>query len=144
MSKNTHLYAEMENLIKFYNRKLSEDDGALYEILVNLVNSDKEISCRYAAVSIRNEYIKLSKAEHKRACVFRELVDIYGAFEPDFDIKIDLKTALSKLSEVQRNCILARYFWGFSAVEIAALYGVSRQSVNRALKRALDKLKTLL
>ena len=144
MSKNTHLYAEMENLIKFYNRKLAEDDGALYELLVNLVNSDKEISCRYAAVSIRNEYIKLSKAEQKRATTLNEFTDRFGYFKPDFDVKIDLKAALSKLSEVQRNCILARYYWGFTAAEIAALRGVSRQSVNSALKRALDKLKTLL
>lgn len=144
MSKNERLYADMAKLIKYYNRKLAEDDGALAELLVNLVNSDKDLFNRYVAVALRNEYIKLSKAKQKRAEFFAEYGENHGATNPDIDLKIDIKAALFKLSDNERTAILMRYFWGFSVAEIAALNGISRQAENRRLKVALDKLRTLL
>ena len=144
MSKNESLYADMAKLIEYYNRKLAEDDGALAELLVNLVNSDKELSNRYAAVALRNEYIRLSKAKQKRAEIFTEYGENHGATSPNIYLKIDIKAALSKLSNNERTAVLMRYFWGFSVAEIAALNGVSRQAEHRRLKVALDKLRTLL
>lgn len=144
MSKNESLYAEMAKLVDYYNYKLAEDDGALAELLVNLVNSDKELSTRYAAVALRNEYIKLSKIEQKRAEVTAEYCENNGATNPDIDLKIDIKAALFRLSDNERTAVLMRYFWGFSVAEIAALNGVSRQAEHRRLKVALDKLRTLL
>ena len=144
MSKNESLYADMAKLIEYYNCKLADDDGALVELLVNLVNSDKELSNRYVAVALRNEYIRLSKAEQKRAEVSAEYGENHGATNPDIDLKIDIKAALFKLSDKERTSVLMRYFWGFSVVEIAALNGVSRQAENRRLKIALDKLRDLL
>ncbi len=144
MTENTHLYADMAKLVIHYNRKLAEDDGALLELLVNLVNSDKALSNRYAAVSLRNEYIKLSKAKQKRAEIFTEYGEIYGATSPDIDTRLDIKAALLQLSDRERNAVLMRYFWGFSTAEIAVLNGVSRQAENRRLKIALDKLKALM
>ena len=134
----------MAKLIEYYNCKLADDDGALVELLVNLVNSDKELSNRYVAVALRNEYIRLSKAEQKRAEVSAEYGENHGATNPDIDLKIDIKAALFKLSDKERTSVLMRYFWGFSVVEIAALNGVSRQAENRRLKIALDKLRDLL
>lgn len=144
MTENEHLYADMAKLVIHYNRKLAEDDGALCELLVNLVNSDKAISNRYAAVSLRNEYIKLSKAKQKRAEIFAEYCEIHGATSPDIDTRLDIKAALLQLSDRERNAVLMRYFWGFSTAEIAVLNGVSRQAENRRLKITLDKLRTLL
>lgn len=144
MSKNAHLYTDMAKLVEYYNRKLVDDDGALAELLVNLVNSDKELSKRYAAVALRNEYIRLSKAEQKRSEIFAEYGENHGTKSPDIDLQIDIKAALSKLSENERKTVLMRYFWGFSVAEIATLNGVSRQAENRRLKIALDKLRVLL
>lgn len=144
MSKNANLYADMAKLVEYYNRKLADDDGALAELLVNLVNSDKELSNRYAAVALRNEYIRLSKAKQKRAEIFTEYGENHGATSPNIDLQIDIKAALSKLSDNERNTVLLRYFWGFSVAEISALNGVSRQAENRRLKVALDKLRNLL
>lgn len=144
MSKNESLYADMAKLVEYYNCKLAEDDGALVELLVNLVNSDKELSARYAAVALRNEYIRLSKEEQKRTEVSAEYGENHGATNPDIDLKIDIKAALFKLSDKERTSVLMRYFWGFSVAEIAALNGVSRQAENRRLKIALDKLRVLL
>ncbi len=144
MSKNTHLYADMAKLVEHYNRKLAEDDGALSELLFNLVNSDKELSNRYAAVALRNEYIRLSKAKQKRAEIFTEYGENRGATSPDRDLQIDIKAALLTLANKERDTVLMRYFWGFSVAEIAALNGVSRQAEWRRLRKALDKLKTLL
>lgn len=144
MSKNESLYADMAKLVEYYNRKLAEDDGALAELLVNLVNSDKELSTRYAAVALRNEYIRLSKVEQKRAQVSSEYGENHGTTNPDIDLKIDIKAALFKLTNNERAAVLMRYFWGFSVAEIAALNGVSRQAEHRRLKVALDKLRVLL
>lgn len=144
MNKNARLYTDMAKLVKYYNRKLLDDDGALDELLVNLVNSDKELSKRYAAVSLRNEYIRLSKAKQKRAEIFTEYGEIHGVKSPDIDLRIDIKAAISELSDKERNTVLMRYFWGFSVAEIAALNGVSRQAENKRLKIALDKLRFLL
>lgn len=144
MSKNESLYADMAKLVEYYNCKLAEDDGALSELLVNLVNNDKDLSIRYAAVALRNEYIRLSKVEQKRVEAFTEYGENHGATNPDIDLKIDIKAALFKLSDCERTAVLMRYFWGFSVAEIAALNGVSRQAENKRLKIALDKLRTLL
>lgn len=144
MSKNESLYADMAKLVEYYNCKLADDDGALVELLVNLVNSDKELSNRYAAVSLRNEYIRLSKAKQKRVELFTEYGENHGATNPDIDLKIDIKAALFKLSDNERTAVLMRYFWGFSVAEIASLNGVSRQAENKRLKDALDKLRVLL
>ena len=144
MSKNAHLYADMAKLVEHYNRKLSEDDGALWELLVKLVNSDKVLSKRYAAVSLLNEYIRLSKAKQKRAEIFTEYGENNGATSPDIDLRLDIKAALLRLSDKERDTVLMRYYWGFSIAEIAALNGVSRQAENKRLKIALDKLRCLL
>ena len=144
MIKNESLYADMAKLVEYYNRKLSEDDGALSELLFNLVNSDKELSNRYAAVALRNEYIRLSKAKQKRAEIFTEYGENHGAYSPDIDLKIDIKAALLTLANKERDTVLMRYFWGFSVAEIAALNGVSRQAQWRRLRKALDKMKPLL
>lgn len=144
MIENEHLYDKMARLVKFYNFKLCEDDGALWELFVKLVNSDSVISDRYAAVSLRNEYIRLSKAKQKRAEIFTEYGENHGSTSPDIDLKLDIKAALARLSDKERDTVLMRYYWGFSVAEIAALNGVSRQAENKRLKIALDKLKTLL
>lgn len=144
MSKNESLYADMAKLVEYYNCKLVDDDGALAELLVKLVNSDKELSNRYAAVALRNEYIRLSKVEQKRAELSIEYGENHGVTNPDIDLKIDIKAALFKLSDSERAAVLMRYFWGFSVAEIAALNGVSRQAEHRRLKVALDKLRVLL
>lgn len=144
MNKNAHLYADMAKLVEHYNRKLADDDGALSELLCNLVNNDKELSNRYAAVSLRNEYIRLSKAKQKRAEIFTEYGENHGATSPDIDLQIDIKAALSTLAKKERDIVLMRYFVGFSVAEIAALNGVSRQAETRRLRKALDKLKGLL
>ena len=144
MNKNAHLYADMAKLIEYYNCKLANDDGALVELLVNLVNSDKDLSNRYAAVALRNEYIRLSKVEQKRAELSTEYGENHGVTNPDIDLKIDIKAALFKLSDNERTAVLMRYFWGFSVAEIAALNGVSRQAESKRIRKALDKLHVLL
>lgn len=144
MNKNAHLYADMAKLVEHYNRKLADDDGALSELLCNLVNSDKELSNRYAAVALRHEYIRLSKAKQKRAEIFTEYGENHGATSPDIDLQIDIKAALSTLAKKERDIVLMRYFVGFSVAEIAALNGVSRQAETRRLRKALDKMKPLL
>lgn len=118
MTENYHLYDKMSRLVKYYNFKLCEDDGALWELLVKLVNSDNVLSDRYAAVSLRNEYIRLSKIKQKRAEIFTEYGENHGATSPNIDLKLDIKSALARLSDKERGTVLMRYYWAFPLLKL--------------------------
>lgn len=70
-----------------------------------------------------------------------EYMDFYVL---DFVIHISdeqLGIALKKLPERQRNVVLMFYFLDMSDIEIAKLIQISRSSVYRNRKNALNKLK---
>lgn len=52
-----------------------------------------------------------------------------------------LTTALLRLSEKRREIILLRYYMGFNDVQIAALYGSPRTTVNYQRQAALKQLR---
>jgi len=62
----------------------------------------------------------------------------------DLETKMVLKAALNSLSELQRNVLIKKYFNGYSDTEIASKLNISRQAVNRAKNRALEKLRELI
>jgi len=56
-------------------------------------------------------------------------------------IKIDLKEAYKRLTEREKKIITLYYLEGYKDEEIAKLYGINRQNVNRQRKRGISKLK---
>ena len=56
-------------------------------------------------------------------------------------ILLDLKQALSSLTEQDREIILLRYINDVSAAVIGSLYNMSRFAVNRRIKRILNDLQ---
>lgn len=142
--ENQGLYREMASLVKHYTNRLYDDDGALWEFLANLVESDREISVRYAAVCMRHEWIRISKNESNYAAKHTELSEERFGKSTDYDTILDLRLALETISEQQRTVILLKYYWGFTLEEIAVLTGVSRQAVSQMIRRALRTLKKSL
>lgn len=65
----------------------------------------------------------------------------------DYDIYVSNKKlgkALKELSERQRNIVLLFYYLDMSDAEIAMSYAISRSSVYRNRKKALNNLKILM
>jgi RNA polymerase sigma factor for flagellar operon FliA len=56
-------------------------------------------------------------------------------------IKIDLEKGYKLLTKREKNIIILYYLEGYKDEEIARLYGINRQNVNRQRKRGISKLK---
>jgi RNA polymerase sporulation-specific sigma factor len=67
-----------------------------------------------------------------------------GETDEDWVESIALRDALAKLSERERNIILARFWRGKTQMEIAEEIGISQAQVSRLEKGALEKVKKLL
>ncbi|MHC2994886.1 MAG: sigma-70 family RNA polymerase sigma factor [Candidatus Atribacteria bacterium] len=55
--------------------------------------------------------------------------------------KIDLEEGYKLLTEREKKIINLYYLEGYKDEEIAKLYGINRQNVNRQRKRGISKLK---
>ena len=99
--------------------------------------------------------------EHKRRTVRLEMERSLDLLMDDgFDVVDDQKLvdelvadkllldallqALAELTEDERSLIDALYFRGMSERDIAGLYSMSQQAVNKRKRRVLDKLRDLL
>jgi len=56
-------------------------------------------------------------------------------------IGVDLKEGYTRLTKREKNIIILYYLEGYKDEEIARLYGINRQNVNRQRKRGISKLK---
>lgn len=123
-------------LIRYYAQKLRDphSEGELWGFLWILLATHSPPNDRYIAVCIRNEYLRLSKAENKTAQLFET-----GRCD-DLDLRISVKMAIENCTETQRKYTRA-FAYGFSVDEVSRLYGCSRQAVNQAKIRCREKLR---
>ena len=56
-------------------------------------------------------------------------------------IGLDLQEGYASLTKRERNIINLYYLEGYKDGEIAKLYGINRQNINRQRKRGISKLK---
>ena len=122
-------------LIRYYAQRLRDPhaEDELWGFLWLLLATHSPPNDRYIAVCIRNEYIRLSKAESKTAQLFEA-----GRCD-DLDLRISVKMAIENCTETQRKYMRA-LACGYSADEIGKLYGCSRQAVNQTKNRCREKL----
>lgn len=152
MTRFYDLFSEFEKLIRHFERKSDFEDAGeeltlfLLELIYS-IDTDKfmpdssEALSRYIAVSVRNQYISLSKKRQKYITEFNELFDSTGAYSLEPEKNIALKAGLLLLSERQRTAIILRYIYGYSDVEISSKLNISRQAVNRLETRGIKILK---
>ena len=130
-------------LIRYYSKKLKSETAEqdLLEFLYFLCcRKVKPPNDKYIAVCIRNEYIKLSKD----IFIFSQFPKEIGDNSTDLDQKIDIKISLTKLTKNEKTVIILHFYYGFSIVEIAESFNISRQRVNKIKNVALKKLRKLV
>lgn len=148
------IYSEFEKLIRFYALKLQREDAVqeftvfLLELLWKLTvesygfRNSEEIK-RYIAVSIRNKYIALSKAEQRQRVemnFFENMAYTTASLADDFG-DLAVNDALSGLTPKQREMIILKYIFNYTDCEIAQRLNITRQAVNRLKNRAIHTLK---
>lgn len=147
------IYDEFKGLIIHYGKKLNFDDAIeelnlffielLYGIDLSKFALDASFEIqRYMAVSIRNKYIYLSGRNDKYEKMFVGLYEEWVGSAVDFEERLVLNDALGSLPERQRIILVYKYIYLYSDLEIARLFHISRQAVNRLKNRGLASLRT--
>lgn len=115
------------NKIKFDNKNLCED-----KMIVG-----------YVAKSIRNEYIRLSRKRNKILLNELELnLDIEIEYD-GFDSEFEMLDTFKVLSEKEAYIMKLIYVYYLSVSEVSDYMKISRQAVNQAKNRALNKIKNI-
>ena len=93
------------DLIKYYAGKSPAEDMSsdLMLFLLELISAGRAISRRYVAVAVRNEYIRLSKAEAARRSAEVPYNEEMRGQEYNAENIIDMKNALRGLPEERRR-----------------------------------------
>ncbi len=130
-------------LIKHFARRYGGEDMAaqLWLKLWELCASGRAISQRYVAVALRNEFIRYARELQRQPLPTDKQPDTAAA---DFAAEIAIKAALTELSAPERSAIIYHRISGYTFDEIARRKGCTRQAINNAEKRGLDKLRTRL
>ena len=97
---------------------------------------------RYIARSLKNKFIDLYRKKKKFSTFEVPIVDksalnLYVGLHSDVEF-FDL---LKPLSDREKRVLILHFFYGFSIVEIALIFGVSRQMINKTKNNALKKLR---
>ncbi|MEW4328798.1 sigma factor-like helix-turn-helix DNA-binding protein [Rossellomorea marisflavi] len=106
------------------------------------VKSDKVIFS-YLAKTVKYEFIRLSKINRKKINFEQslEIVDYDDA--KNLNSEIELYEMMDVLSKQESFIIECLYIHCLSATELAQYMKISRQAVNQAKNRALEKIKRL-
>lgn len=72
------------------------------------------------------------------------LEDVYAAYHPDWDLRLDLEAAMAELPVAERETVTLHLNAELSFREIAQIRGVSLPSVYRTYRRGLSMLQTIL
>ena len=134
--------------------------------------SDEELIVRYESlIGEYSPYIRLTVEQGKAIILYRRNEDkhrkrkkLYESLLPDCDGEDEIHSNLTQVdfvsqlvmsdyiknmleqlpSEKQRNRIVLRYLFGFTAVEIAEMENVSSQAVDKSIHAGIIYLKKIL
>ncbi len=136
-------------LINKYGRKLDYDgDSEITIFILKIIyqmpcfdSDDKIVS--YINRSVKNYCFHLLKSIKTEYPAEDELFENIS-FENNKYHDVEMFSLIKCLPDFQRKVIIWVYYIGYSEVYIAEKLGISRQAVNNAKKRALNKLRTYL
>jgi len=133
------------------NARILRYDGAESDLIIHLIEVifsmkpekiDKLLegqAVNYIVKTIKNKRIDIARKKIK-ACDEIHLFES-GDYLIEHIDKQEVDGLLEVLSERQKNVIVLKYFYGYSDVEIAKHFGISRQAVNKIHRVAIGKMK---
>lgn len=140
-------------IIKKYAYKLNYEDTE-QDLILNLIQTIHKMpllnfdgqAVSYITSSIRHCYIMhLQKHIQKREREVYYEQDFTGSSDENLniynEIHIDLQSALDKLSPIQREIIISKFFFYKSDKDITAMLNISRQTVYKNKIKALEILR---
>jgi RNA polymerase sigma factor (sigma-70 family) len=149
------LLSRFKPLIKKYSNELKYEEAETDLIIsfITIIKTLKIKEINYEGQAVNYIYVSL---RNKKIDLFRKYVQgIQEECEINLDIvadksipekedKILIKKLLTLLTDLQRKILKAKFFMGYSENEIGKRLHISRQAVNRAKNRALNKLRKYL
>lgn len=95
----------------------------------------------YFSLAMRNKYISLSKAKYQKVKIL-ELEEWYYE-EPSYsqEQNIEILELLNHLQTREKQIIVMKYWYGYSDFEVGSKMNITRQTVNRIVRRSLDKMR---
>lgn len=151
-----------DKLLKKYARLLGTEDAYeelrlfFFELLdrlkcKNLCGNSDGYAVSYISKSVKNQYIALSKARNSRKeDTFSDMSEeqmVYVEQIAATDDRVDISSCFpsgNKLSEREKLILQQFFVDDYSIEEIAQRLNISRQAVNQAKKRALNKIREAL
>lgn len=151
------LVEKFRNTIKYYSRKLNyecaETDLNIFLLtLMKTINLDKlkeldeKAFIKYIYISIKHEYIRLSKKNfyinsHEVLCDI-DIIDYLDKNQLELPTKnMELINTLDYLSKKQKRVFTCIFIYGYSDTETAQIIGVSIQAIGRMKKRIAARIK---
>ncbi len=147
------LYNKFLPLIKRYGRKLNYEEAEsdltifLLEYIKNVdlnkfKNRNNGEIINYTKLTFKSKYIdilrQLINKKIETTIVETELIynDCYKNLEKEYTLSL-----MKNLNDRQRKIIIGRYIHGYSDDKLSKIYKISRQSVYKHRKKALELMK---
>ena len=96
------------------------------------------------ALNIYNLDMPISSAKNSEKTSLYDIISDNKNLEEESCTNIDLKNALSKLTDREKDIINLLYFEDKTQMEIAHIIGISQAQVSRIIKKSLRKLRELM
>jgi RNA polymerase sigma factor (sigma-70 family) len=103
-------------------------------------------ACRYAAADVRRQAARRARLESRAATMKPETVEQQASDDREMWEQLTplLDESLSRLSGVDRDAVLLRYYQGKTHGEVGAALGVSEEAAKKRVARAVEKLGAML
>ena len=150
----------MFSVTKRFGLKKADQEDIVSTVLISLMNNAatlKEIPAderKYyitrAVVSACINHLKKQDALHKavnKNTVSAQDTKPENSIEEQVDLRIRLinvMNSIMSLPEKESQCIRLKYIFGYTNAEIAVMTGLSENSVNQYIKRARDRIRSML
>jgi len=149
------LLSRFKPLIKKYSNELKYEEAET-DLIISFITIIKTLKVKeidhegqavnYIYVSLRNKKIDLFRKHVQGIQEECEInLDIVADKSiPQKEDKILIRKLLTLLTDLQRKILKAKFLMGYSENEIGKRLHISRQAVNRAKNRALDRIRKYL
>ncbi len=115
----------------------------LYRIVINLARNRQRSSRTHREVSLNLMMEQGHDAELQVVATQQSLPDPAATVEQD-EVRQAMLDALAELSQLLREAIVLRYYFGYSDTEIAKIVRCQPAAVRKRIQRGMDKLEHVI